>query len=419
MGSFTLKVISMKSCWVLLFGLSVALASQKSYEGYKVFRTQSLTPEQAQALQKLENTFDFWKPVNPGTHADILAPPHLTKYLQNIFHQHKIGHHEYIENVQSLIHAETKKAYQKYDGKINFDQYYSHDDLNAYIEDLAAQNADFLSVTSIGKSVEGRDMKVLHITKAGPGKPNIWIEAGIHAREWISPAMCTYIIDSLMNNDVDDFKSQLNFHILPSANPDGYEYSREHDRLWRKNRGDHGSIFLCKGVDLNRNWGFHFAESGASNNKCTETYHGPEAFSEPETANIRDYTLTLDPVPVLSHTLHSYSQLWLWPYGYAYDAYPENYVEIRDLAKEAVDALQAVHGTVFDPINSADLYPAAGASDDWYKGVLGSRFAYTTELRDTGRHGFILPPEEIKPSGEELWEAERVVLKKMIEVSNE
>ena len=34
--------------------------------------------------------------------------------------------------------------------------------------------------------------------------------------------------DSLMNNDVDDFKSQLNFHILPSANPDGYEYSREH-----------------------------------------------------------------------------------------------------------------------------------------------------------------------------------------------
>ena len=66
--------------------------------------------------------------------------------------------------------------------------------MNAYIEDLAAQNADFLSVTSIGKSVEGRDMRVLHITKAGPGKPNVWIEAGIHAREWISPAMCTYII---------------------------------------------------------------------------------------------------------------------------------------------------------------------------------------------------------------------------------
>ena len=97
---------------------------------YKVFRTQSLTQEQAKALQKLENTFDFWRPINSGSRTDILAPPHLTKYLQNIFHQHKIGHYEYIENVQSLIHAETKRAYQKYDGKINFDQYYSHDDVN-------------------------------------------------------------------------------------------------------------------------------------------------------------------------------------------------------------------------------------------------------------------------------------------------
>ena len=71
-------------------------------------------------------------------------------------------------------------------------------------------------------------MKVLHLEKAGHGKPNIWIEAGIHAREWIAPAMATYIIDQLVNNDKDGFLSKLNFHILPSANPDGYEYSRNH-----------------------------------------------------------------------------------------------------------------------------------------------------------------------------------------------
>ena len=44
-----------------------------------------------------------------------------------------------------------------------------------------------------------------------------------------------------------------------------------------------------------------------------------------ETRNIRDYVLALDPVPVLAECFHSYSQLWLWPYGYAYNAYPENY----------------------------------------------------------------------------------------------
>ena len=63
--------------------------------------------------------------------------------------------------------------------------------------------------------------------------------------------------------------------------------------------------------------------------------------------------------------------------------------------------------------------PAAGASDDWYKGVLKARFAYTIELRDTGRHGFVLPADQIKPSGEELWEAQRVVLQKMVDVSSE
>ena len=58
--------------------------------------------------------------------------------------------------------------------------------------------------------------------------------------------------------------------------------------------------------------------------------------------------------------------------------------------------------------------PAAGASDDWYKGALGSRFAYTTELRDTGFYGFVLPPEQIIPSGEEMWAAFEVVIAKML-----
>merc|ERR1711935_13281 len=92
----------------------------------------------------------------------------------------------------------------------------------------------------------------------------------------------------------------------------------------------------------------------------------------------------------------------LWPYGYDYGAYPENYKEVQQLAIDASDALFQVHGTVFDPINSADLYPAAGASDDWYKSI-GCRYAFTTELRDTGHYGFELPKAQIIPSGEEMW----------------
>lgn len=60
-------------------------------------------------------------------------------------------------------------------------------------------------------------------------------------------------------------------------------------------------------------------------------------------------------------------------------------------------ALKEVHGKEFEPMNSGDFYPAAGASDDWYKGVLNARFVYTVELRDTGFHGFVLPPDQIRP----------------------
>lgn len=409
----------MKVSLILLSTLAfVAAGNPTNYAEYKLVRTSILNTKQSLTLQKYEEEFDFWRPARPGMSADIMVPPgtKFLKFAQNM-RREGIDFSVIIPDIGAMIENQKSAKSAPYDGKISFDQYYPHDDLNAYIDDLAAAN-DFINTVSIGQSHEGRDMRVLQITKAGPGKPNVWIEAGIHAREWIAPAMATFIIDSLLKNET-TFINDLNFHILPSANPDGYMYSREHDRMWRKTRSDYGSIFLCKGVDPNRNWDYHFAESGASNNKCTDTYHGPEAFSEVETRNIRDYVLALDPVPVLAECFHSYSQLWLWPYGYAYNAYPENYQEIKTLAEEAVVELEKVHGKKFDPINSADLYPAAGASDDWYKGVLGARFAYTVELRDTGLHGFILPPDQIQPSGEELWAAHKLVFQRMIDVSNE
>ena len=75
--------------------------------------------------------------------------------------------------------------------------------------------------------------------------------------------------------------------LVPVLNPDGYEYSRTTDRMWRKNRRKNSGS-KCDGVDLNRNFekGFGTASSG---NPCHEDFRGPEAFSEPESAALRDY----------------------------------------------------------------------------------------------------------------------------------
>merc|ERR1712168_890471 len=371
-----------------------------------------------------DSMLDFWRDPAPGRSADIMASATELESVMAWLTSKDITYHTMVEDVEQLI-QDTKPSPKsgKTAGKrytMDWDDYHELDVLNEFIESLADTN-DFASIIPIGKSYEGREMKVLAITKAGPGAPNIWLEAGIHAREWIAPAVGTYLIRELVENYADhpDYLDKINWYFIPSANPDGYTYSWEHDRMWRKTRSDHGSLLGCKGVDPNRNWGYHFGESGVSHNKCQETYCGPEAFSEPETQNIRDFVQTLDPVPLLGHCFHSYSQLWLWPYGYGYNAYPENKEEIQQLAIDASDALFQVHGTVFDPINSADLYPAAGASDDWYKGVLGSRFSFTTELRDTGLHGFILPKDQIIPSGEEMWAGFEVVINRLIQLQEE
>merc|ERR1719391_835888 len=394
---------------------ALAVSAEKEYNGYKVFRTNRLNITNVDLLHEIQlsSGLDFWKEPSPGRQADIMTPPELEESVTAWLDKNGIPYHTMIEDVQQLIH-ETRPVAKSSTGSgsgMDWEDYHDLDTLNAWIQELADAN-DWANIIDIGQSYEGRDMKVLALTKAGAGAPNIWIEAGIHAREWIGNAVGTFIIRELVEDYAEhpDYIDKLNWYFIPAANPDGYAYSWEHDRMWRKTRSDHNSMLGCKGVDPNRNWDFHWAETGVSHNKCQETYCGPEAMSEVEMRNIAAFLQTLDPVPVLGHCFHSYSQLWLWPYGYNYTQYPPNVDEIHQLAIDAADALYKVHGTVFDPINSADLYPAAGDSNDWLKGVLGARFTFLTELRDTGYHGFILPKEQIIPSGEEMWAGFEVVI---------
>lgn len=55
------------------------------------------------------------------------------------------------------------------------------------------------------------------------------------------------------------------------------------------------------------------------------------------------------------------------------------------------------------------LYPASGGSDDWAKGVVGMKYAYTIELRDQGRYGFVLPASFIDMTAKEAWAATKVI----------
>ena len=83
-----------------------------------------------------------------------------------------------------------------------------------------------VSVESIGRSSEGRNISVIKIGKPSVGKPSILIDGGIYGREWITTAQVLYITQQLVENPSNEGMLQnVDWYIIPVANPDGYEYS--------------------------------------------------------------------------------------------------------------------------------------------------------------------------------------------------
>ncbi|CAF0866452.1 unnamed protein product [Didymodactylos carnosus] len=123
--------------------------------------------------------------------------------------------------------------------------------------------------------------------------------------------------------------------------------------MWRKTRSNTPKP-LCKGADPNRNW---------------------------------DYAC--------------YSQLWMTPWGFTTQK-PSQFKLQDDGSVQAVQALAAVFGTKYVHGNiGATIYVASGGTVDWTYGKANVLFSYAVELRDTGEYGFLLPENQIIPSGQE------------------
>lgn len=275
--------------------------------------------------------------------------------------------------------------------------------IEAKLDELAAARPDIATLETIGLSLEGRPIRALRISASDdPDVPQILINGCQHAREWVSPATVMFIATRLLEAPAPDpaisaLLAGAEILVVPMVNPDGYQYSWDAVRLWRKNRRNNGNGTF--GVDLNRNWDFAWGGPGASSNPASETYRGPAPFSEPESQALRDFYLA-NPRIVASIDFHSYSQLVLSPWGYTLDPSPD--APLFDLiGDEMAAAIFSSGGAnyVSGPIGST-LYIASGSIVDWAYGERGA-IAYTIELRDTGEFGFILPPDQILPTAEE------------------
>ncbi|XP_046439954.1 carboxypeptidase B-like [Daphnia pulex] len=406
-------------CWISLISFCTAI----QYDGYRVYEARPNNAAQVEALSNLElsELFDFWTTARLNTPTDIMTPPEQVEELLDFLKSHSIQYRLKIGDVQQVIDEQRNKIpsemIQGLSSKsynLTWDNYYRYDDIREFAYALSASYPQLVTVSVAGKSYEDRDLILIKISSGGSGTKNaIFVDGGIHACEWISPATVTYIIRELVENyDAHpQYVDDVDWFFMPLVNPDGYEFAHTESRLWRKNRRIHDETnTTCIGTDINRNFDYHFNEGGSSDNPCAPTYNGGQPFTEPESRALRDAILAEANRTKSYLTVHSYGQHWLTPWGWTTE-YPDDYDAMFALATDAVAALTVVYGTVYDIGSSANLlYANSGPSDDWAKGVAGIPYTYTIELRDQGPvYGFLLPPDQIIPSGIETWEAFKVI----------
>lgn len=97
------------------------------------------------------------------------------------------------------------------------------------MNEMVQRYPSVLSSTVYGKSFEGRDLVAVKLSHKA-NNPGIFIEANIHAREWISSATATWLLNQLLTSTssaVVNLAQNYDWYFIVMANPDGYEFSRD------------------------------------------------------------------------------------------------------------------------------------------------------------------------------------------------
>lgn len=124
---------------------------------------------------------------------------------------------------------------------IAFDRFYRYADLTALLNAFVAENPTLVSIESIGKSYEGRDIWVLTVTNSATGpaaeKPAFWVDGNIHATEVAASAANLYFLNWLVTEcgkdpDVTRALDTRAFYLCPRINPDGAEWALADKPKW-------------------------------------------------------------------------------------------------------------------------------------------------------------------------------------------
>ncbi|XP_063821994.1 zinc carboxypeptidase-like [Ostrinia nubilalis] len=376
----------------------------KTYKGYKLYRVVGDSQEILKLIKMMNQLAEIPFYDARGARGDILIAPELVQIFEERVRLANLQANVEIGDYSEIIRSEKTGSRRK-GSDFSWTAYYDVDDIYKYLQNVSKSHPDSTELVVGGQTYEGRQILGLRINtpseNKSDNKPVVFIESGIHAREWITPATTTYFINELLtsnNPDVTALRDQFDWHIFPTVNPDGYHYSMTRDRMWRKTRSK--SSTYCYGADPNRNWDHNWLQHGATNNPCDyQTYGGSKPFSEVETRTLSEYIASLE--NLLAYVaFHSDAQILLVPYSDSVE-HTDNYDDLVQIGKTSLEYGRQVNGEEYGgPATAAEiLYKASGGSMDWVREKLGTPIVYTYELRGSYFHW---PAEKINEQGDEV-----------------
>lgn len=298
----------------------------------------------------------------------------------------------------------------------------------AHLDQVASDHSTLATVFDIGDSWRkatgrpgGYDIKAICITKKQSGdcqlspnssKPRFLVQAQVHARELSTGEMAYRWIDYLTDGYGSDptateILDTREVWVVPIGNPDGVDMVQQgfmgggSGLQWhRKNANHTHSPYNCsensgsgEGIDLNRNNGSHWGGAGTSSNPCSQVYKGPSADSEVENQALHDLyrdlfpdtrsggdTSAADPdTQGMFVTMHSYSNMVLFPWGFNSGVESGNDAALREMGR---DMAQLAGGWQYGQPGEI-LYDASGSHDDYAYDVLGVP-SFTWEIGPSG-----------------------------------
>lgn len=223
------------------------------------------------------------------------------------------------------------------------DTYYLNDIKND-VNTLVEMHNNILEKQIIGKSVEGKEIFTLKISKkSDKKKPAILFTAGIHAREDFSVMLVMKMIDYIAyhynknlpweEKNIKDIVDKIDLYFVPVVNPDGLNIvhngikaSKNYDKIkympiigneeeyWKAN---------SNGVDINKNFddgNWYIRKSKPEMSEpCSEGFKGNEPNSEPETKALVKLCDDIDFIMTVSY--HCSGNCTFWADSGTHDAF--------------------------------------------------------------------------------------------------